>query len=116
MRYRMMMLSHIYFFQNGDRGEENNFIGRRSEETWIISRFDTPVGPTLEHQFGKFAVTFGDRSCQTASQVVLSGPVGSRATFFATQTHELRAMPKAWLRARLEIQAEAISLWLSSHE
>jgi hypothetical protein len=87
---------HIYFLQNGDRGEENNFIGRRSEETWIISRFDTPVGPTLEHQFGQFAVTFGDRLLPDGvASCVIGAPSDLARHFLPTQTHELRAMPKA---------------------
>ena len=87
---------HIYFFRNGDRGEENNFIGRRGEETWIISRFDTPVGPMLEHQFGPFAVTFGDRLLPNrVAGCVIGAPSDLARHFLLTQTDELHAMPKA---------------------
>ena len=43
---------HVYFFRNGDRGDENNLIGRRSEETWITSHFDTPLARCLNINLG----------------------------------------------------------------
>jgi hypothetical protein len=86
---------HVYFFRNGDRGEENNFIGRRSEDTWIISRFDTPLGPMLEHQFGPFAATFGDRLWPNGvAGCVIGGPSDLARHFLLTQWDELRTMPK----------------------
>jgi hypothetical protein len=87
---------HVYFGRNGDRGEENNFIGRRGEETWIVSRFDTPLGPMLEHQFGPFAVTFGDRRASNGvAGRFIGGPADLARHFLLTQWAELRTMLKA---------------------
>ncbi len=86
----------VYFLRTGDRGEENNFIGRRGEETWIISRFDTPLGPMLEHQFGPFAVTFGDQlEPKGVAGSFMGGPSDLARQFLLTQWDELRTMPKA---------------------
>lgn len=40
-----------YFFRNEYRGYPTNFVATRGEETWIMSRFDTPLGPMFEHIF-----------------------------------------------------------------
>ncbi|WP_424363332.1 hypothetical protein [Methylocystis parvus] len=86
----------VFFRRNGDRGEENNFIGRRSEETWIVSRFETPVGPMLEHQFGPFAATFGGRLWPNGvADCGIGGPSDLARHFLLSQWDELRAMPKA---------------------
>jgi hypothetical protein len=86
---------YVYFFRNADRGEANNFIGRRSEETWIISRFDTPLGPMLEHQFGPFAITFGDQLAPNdKAGCIIGGPSDLARHFLLTQWDELRTMSK----------------------
>jgi hypothetical protein len=85
----------VYFFRNGDRGEENNFLGRRSEESWIISRVETRLGPMLEHQFGPFAATLGRRARRKgATGCITGGPSELARHFLLTQWDELRAMPK----------------------
>lgn len=87
---------HVFFLRNGDRGEEINFIGRRREERWIVSRFETPVGPMLEHQFGPFAANSGDRLWPNdAANSCIGGPSDLARHFLLTQWDELRAMPKA---------------------
>ncbi len=43
-----------YFRLNGDRGEETNFIARRAEFSWLVSRFESPLGPVLAHERGPF--------------------------------------------------------------
>ncbi len=92
---------HVYFFRNGERGDENNFIGRRSEETWIISHFDTPLGPMLEHQFGPFALTFVERlGPKGIASCIIGGPSDFARHFLLTQWDELRTMPKALGRFR----------------
>ena len=92
---------HVYFFRNGDRVDESNFIGRRSEETWIISHFDTPLGPMLEHQFGPFALALVERlGPKGIAGCGIGGPSDLARHFLLTQWNELRAMPKALGRFR----------------
>ena len=45
---------NVFFHQNGDRGKESNFLAQRGAERWIATRFDTPQGPMIEHDFGTF--------------------------------------------------------------
>jgi hypothetical protein len=42
----------IYFWQNGDRGEETNYLAQRGERTWLVRRFKSPLGPLFEHELG----------------------------------------------------------------
>ncbi len=87
---------HVYFLRNGDRGEERNFVGGRGSESWIISRFDTPRGLMLEHQFGPFAAAFGDRLRPNGDyDCVIGGPTDLARRLLLTQWDELRTMPKA---------------------
>ena len=74
----------VYFFRNGDRGEENNFIGRHSEETWIVSRFDTPPWPDARTSIWAIRRNLW-RSTRAESRCGLRHrrPVGSRETLFA---------------------------------
>lgn len=81
--------------RNGDGGEGNNYLGRRGEETWIISRFDTRFGPMLEHQFGPFAVTFGERLASNGGAGrFIGGPSDFARHLLLTQWDELRIMPR----------------------
>jgi hypothetical protein len=84
----------IYFLGNGDRGEESNFIGQNSEEEWTVTRFDTPLGPMLEHQFGPCAAKLtGIHYPGNAS--TFAGPSELAEHFLLAQWNELRKMPKA---------------------
>jgi hypothetical protein len=53
-------VENIFFHRNGDRGEVTNFLARKGDEQWIITRCDTPQGPMLEHAFGPFRDTYGN--------------------------------------------------------
>jgi hypothetical protein len=84
----------VYFSRKGDRGQENNFIGQRGNETWIISRFDTPLGPMLEHQFGPFPGFSDARLWQFGvAGSATRGPSDLARHFLLTQWDELRTMP-----------------------
>jgi hypothetical protein len=86
----------VYFYRSGDRGEKSNFTARHGNQSWVISRFDTPLGPMLEHEFGPFADTFGKwigsvgvASCEGG------GPWDFAKEFLLMHWDALRAMPKA---------------------
>lgn len=51
---------NVYFFCNDDRGERVHLLAQRGDESWIVSLFNTHLGPMLEHEFGPFADTYGE--------------------------------------------------------
>jgi hypothetical protein len=55
-----MAFEDRYFFRNEKRGLPTNFIASRGVEKWIVSRFDTPLGPMFEHIFGPMVDVTGD--------------------------------------------------------
>jgi hypothetical protein len=78
----------VFFRSNGDRGVGRNFAATRGSDSWILTRFDTPQGPMVEHEFGPFADTYGDWR-------VSGGPWDFARKFLLERWEELRAMPKA---------------------
>jgi hypothetical protein len=44
-----------YFQLNEDRGRETNFVASSGDARWYVTRFESRLGPVLEHQFGPFA-------------------------------------------------------------
>lgn len=83
----------VYFHVNDDRGEPKHFSARRGEERWLVSHFDTHLGPMLEHEFGPFADTYGgwisEAGVATCSQ---GGPWDFAIDFLLNRWDELRAM------------------------
>ncbi|MGD9657781.1 MAG: hypothetical protein AB7U61_09110 [Methylocystis sp.] len=49
-----------YFFRNEKRGLPTNFVAGRGDEKWIMSCFDTPLGPMFEHIFGPLTNVTGE--------------------------------------------------------
>ena len=85
-----------FFHRNADMGDEHHFIGRRGAERWLVTRFDTPQGPMLEHAFGPFADNYGNwigtagvASCRNG------GPWEFAREFLLERWAELRSLPKA---------------------
>ena len=58
----------VFFHLNGDRGEERNFLARRGVDCWVLTRFDTPQGPMIEHDSGLSRIPTAIGSAPTASR------------------------------------------------
>jgi len=86
----------VFFHHNGDRGEETKFLAQRGVDRWILTRFDTPQGPMIEHDFGPFADTYGDWiGPYGVASCIEGGPWSFARAFLLERWDELRALPKA---------------------
>ncbi len=85
----------VYFFDNGDKGKPTNFLARQGQLAWFVSRYDTPLGPMLEHWFGPFPDRFGDWIGPNGVATCSGSPAWDFAVeFMLSRWDELRTMPK----------------------
>jgi hypothetical protein len=86
----------VFFHRNGDRGEGANFLAKRGIDRWIVTRFDTPQGPMVEHSFGPFIDNYGEWvGPNSVASCAEGGPWQFATTFLLDRWDELRVFPKS---------------------
>ena len=92
-------VENAFFHHNAECGIPHSFHASRDggAQSWIVTRWDTPQGPMLEHEFGPFLDTDNGRWIGPIGVAMCldGGPWTVAREFLLERWDDLRTMPKA---------------------